>query len=687
MTTAETVSPAERVDAGTTAEWALMVFDQRATVVAWTSAAERHVGYSAGEVVGRSAALVLPFPEDAPTMEAFIDRCRAHGGWSGPMAVRHRDGRMCEVSLRISMLRGQGTPARWLVSMATVNGTVTESRFDHSLFGISVRDPHLRCTWVNEAMGRHDAVPRDRRLGRRLTETWPHAQAEMFEQEMLRVLGHGGASVREYRTWLRTGPRRGHVFAMTLQCLQDADGQALGVCVISVDATESRQAQERMAVLGRAGSRFGSTLDAMHTSQELADLATSLFADCTAVDLERSVLRGEPAFRIGQQGRRSPVLLRGGLASIREGAPESPWRRGEKIVLPRPSRLTDHVLSMGRSYMEPVLDSAPAAWAGQDEARAPKIRQNGVHSLMIVPIRIRRTLLGVAVFLRTGNPVPFQDADLILAEELAARAAPALDRARHHVRSAALMLRRNVLPQRASAGTELEVASRYLPADRDHGVGGDWFDVIPQAAGRVALVVGDVVGHGPDAAATMGVLRTTARMLADMDLPPEDVLARLDDTVQGLAAGKDTSNHALMVFGATCLYAVYDPATRRCTVALAGHPPPVLTDPQGRVTFPDLPTGTPLGMGLGSLFRSAELELPQGSVLGLYTDGLVEARDHDIEDGMNRLGGAMAQPGLPLEDLCTRALETVRGRAASDDVTLLLVRTRLPGAAHERAGM
>ncbi|MFF7680207.1 PAS domain S-box protein [Actinacidiphila glaucinigra] len=157
MTTAETVSPAERVDAGTTAEWALMEFDRRGTVVAWTSAAERNVGYSAGEAAGRSAALVLPFSEDAPTMEAFIDRRRAHGGWSGPMAVRHRDGRVCEVSLRISMLRGQGTPARWLVSMATVNGTVTESRFDHCLFGISVRDPHLRCTWAHEAMGRHDA--------------------------------------------------------------------------------------------------------------------------------------------------------------------------------------------------------------------------------------------------------------------------------------------------------------------------------------------------------------------------------------------------------------------------------------------------------------------------------------------------------------------------------------------------
>ncbi|MFI8183927.1 SpoIIE family protein phosphatase [Actinacidiphila glaucinigra] len=681
MTTAEAVSPADRVDAGTTAEWALMVFDQQGTVVAWTSAAERHVGYSAGEVVGRSAALVLPFPEDAPTMAAFIDRCRAHGGWSGPMAVRHRDGRVCDVSLRISMLRGQGTPARWLVSMATVNGTVAESRLNHALFGISVRDPQLRCTWVNDAMGRHDAVPRDRRLGRRLTETWPHAQAETFEQEMLQVLGHGGASVREYRTWLTTGPRRGHLFAMTLQCLQGADGQALGVCVISMDATESRQAHERMAVLGRAGSRFGSTLDAMHTSQELADLATSLFADYTAVDMEQSVLCGEPAFRIGQHSRRSPVLLRGGLASIRKGAPESPWARGEKIVLPQPSRLTDHVLNVGRSYMEPILDTAPTTWAGQDPARAPKIRQNGVHSLMIVPIRIRHTLLGVAVFLRTDNPVPFQDVDLILAEELAARAALALDRARRHVRSAALMLRRDVPPQHASAGTALEVASRYLPADREHGVGGDWFDVIPQAAGRVALVVGDVVGHGPDAAATMGVLRTTARMLADMDLPPEDVLAHLDDTVQGLAGGNDTSNHGLMVFGATCLYAVYDPATRRCTVALAGHPPPVLTDPQGRVTFPDLPTGTPLGMGLGGLFRSAELELPQGSVLGLYTDGLVEARDHDIEEGMNRLGGAMTEPGLPLEDLCARALETVPGRTASDDVTLLLVRTRLPGAA------
>ncbi|MFF4897979.1 SpoIIE family protein phosphatase [Streptomyces sp. NPDC001068] len=174
----------------------------------------------------------------------------------------------------------------------------------------------------------------------------------------------------------------------------------------------------------------------------------------------------------------------------------------------------------------------------------------------------------------------------------------------------------------------------------------------------------------------MGRLRTAVHTLADMELPPDELLERLDDTVQRLAETDiDATDQPSPVVGTTCLYAVYEPVSRTCSMARAGHPPPAIIDPQGRVTFPDLPSGAPLGIGLGVPFEAVELELPEGSLLALYTDGLIETGDHDIDVGMHRLGNALAQPGRTLEDLCTDATEAVPRQAPSDDVTLLLVRT------------
>ncbi|MGP4086260.1 SpoIIE family protein phosphatase [Streptomyces sp. KR55] len=668
-------------------ELAIAMVDEQGTVVAWTEAAERLVGYSAGDVVGGSAALVLPLSDEASTMSAFVEQCRAQNGWSGTTAVRHRDGRMLDVTLRMSMLWGQDGSVAWLVSVSdigtlsgeAVNGSVQKSLLTRAPIGVAVRDRQLRCTWVNDTMESHDGISRDRRLGRRFTDALPGAKAEALEAVMRQVLKSGTTKVHEYRTSLATGPRQGRTMTASFFCLQDADGQALGLCTISVDVTESRRARERLATLSQASTRLGGTLDVMQTSQELADLAVPLFADFVAVDLEQSVPFGEgPPVRIGPMGERLPVFRRAGLASIHQGVPESPWLRGEPVAVPPSSPLTD-VLGTGRSHLEPIVDTAPGTWIDQDPVRAQKVHENGMHSLMVVPIRARRALLGVALFIRTEDPVPFQEVDLLLAEELVSRAAVSLDNARQYAReqTAALALQRNLLPRRLRGGTAVEAASRYLPADMDHGVGGDWFDVIPLSAARVALVVGDVVGHGINAAATMGRLRTAVHTLADMELPPDELLARLDDTVQRLAEqDADAPDKTPTVVGATCLYAVYDPVTRKCTMAAAGHPPPAIIDPQGQVTFPDLPTGAPLGIGLGIPFEAVELELPEGSLLALYTDGLIETRDHDIEEGMHRLGTALAQPGRSLEDLCTRAMEAFQGRAECDDVTLLLVRTR-----------
>ncbi|MEU3304843.1 SpoIIE family protein phosphatase [Streptomyces sp. NPDC006678] len=666
---------------------AIALLDDRGTVLGWTQAAEQLVGHSPGDVVGRAAELVLPGFAGVPTTSDFVEQCRARNGWSGTTAVRHRDGQVLDVCLRISMLQGLDGTARWLASLADA-GTLSGDAVGESVrgpllsrapIGVVIRDPQLQCTWTNDTMASHDGIPSDRRLGHRLSDTLSDPEAEALQAVMRQVLQSGTTKVHEYRTWLPTSLSRERSFAVSIQCLQGADGEPLGVCAISADAAESRRTRERLAVLSEAGARLGSTLDVMQASQELADLAVPLLADYCAVDLEQSVSFGEgPPVRIGATGKHLPGLRRAGLASIRPGVPESPWMRGELVLVPPGSPLTA-VLRAGTSRLEPVVDTVAGTWVDMVPGLAQKIRENGMHSIMIVPIRARRALLGVALFARTENPTPFHDVDLLLAEELVGRAARSLDNARQYARehTAALALQRHLLPRRLRGGMAVEVASRYLPADVDHSVGGDWFDVIPLSGARVALVVGDVVGHGLHAAATMGRLRTAVHTLADMELPPGELMSHLDDTVQRSGEeDDDLPDQIPTVAGATCLYAVYDPATRRCTMASAGHPPPAIIDPEGRVTYPDLPTGAPLGVGLGDPFECVELELAEGSVLALYTDGLIETRDHDIEEGMHRLGAALSQPGRSLDDLCDIATQTLPDHATCDDVTLLLVRTR-----------
>ncbi|MFI9611336.1 SpoIIE family protein phosphatase [Streptomyces sp. NPDC052023] len=684
------VTLGRQMHASDVSDTAFALLDEQGTVVAWTQAAEHLAGHAARDVVGRPAALVLPCMGAAQTMSAYVEQCRARNGWSGASAVRHRDGRVLPAGLRITSVRGQDGAVRWLVSatdvgvpsgsaMDAMNASVQGAILDRAPIGVVIRDRRLRCILANDAMESHDGISRDRRLGRGITDAWPGVETEATEAVMGRVLGSGSTKVHEYRTWLPASRGEERPFAVSFSCLQGADGRALGVCTISIDLTESRRERERLAVLGEAGTRLGRTLDVTQTGQELADLAVPLLADFVTVDLEQSVLLGEgPSIGAGTVGERLPVLRRAGLASIAPGIPESLWVHGEPVPL-GPASPYAEVLRTGRSCLQSIVDAAPGSWIDQDPARARKIHEHGMHSVMVVPIRARRALLGVAVFVRTENRAPLKEDDVLLAEEFLRRAAVALDNARQYRReqTAALALQRSLLPRRLRGGAAVEAASHYLPADIDRCVGGDWFDVIPLSGARVALVVGDVVGHGIGAAAAMGRLRAGVHALSGMELPPDELLAHVDEAVQREAEGDgDDPDQLTAPVGATCLYAVYDPVTRRCTMTAAGHPPPAIIDPQGRVTFPDLPTGAPLGIGLGVPFEAVELELPEGTLLAFYTDGMVETRDQDIEEGMHRLGIALARPDLPLDDLSTRAMEPVQAQAACDDASLLLVRTR-----------
>ncbi|KUJ42461.1 protein phosphatase [Streptomyces sp. NRRL F-5122] len=654
---------------------ALAVLDAEGTVVGWSQAAQRLVGHSAAEVVGQSAAALLAAEEDRARAATVAARSGPWGRWSCTARVLHRDGHEVDVGLCVQSLAGRDGRAQWVVTASdpaplpswTAEDSVgTESPLAASgapqrpPIGVEIRDTRLRCIWVNGVQG---------------------AQAETLEGVMHQLLDNGGLLIDpDQRALLQPDARQDSTSTAPFFRLDDAWGRALGVCAVNPGTTDARRAREHRALLDEAGKRIGTSLDVMRTGQELADLAVPFLADYATVDLADPVLLGEdPPTRPGPGKRRHALFRRAGLASIHPGAPESLFARGEPVLVPPTSPYTT-VLS-GGSHLYPVVDSSSEAWLDQDPLRARRMSETGMHSLMIVPIHARGSVLGMAAFMRTQDPRPFEEDDLLLAEELVGRAALSLDNARQYARerSAALALQRHLLPHRVTGEPAADVAWRYLPADSHHGVGGDWFDVIPLSGARTALVVGDVLGHGINAAATMGQLRTAVRTLADMDLPPEDLLAHLDEQVVRLAE-KDVEqgDPAAATIGATCLYAVYDPATGQCTMARAGHPPPAIIDPHGQVTFPELPVGPPLGLGLAP-FESVTLELSGNSVLALYTDGLIESRDQDIDAGIDRLAAALAHPGLDLEDLCSRVVDALPAQAPIDDATLLLARTRSLG--------
>ncbi|MEU4094508.1 SpoIIE family protein phosphatase [Streptomyces sp. NPDC026673] len=429
-------------------------------------------------------------------------------------------------------------------------------------------------------------------------------------------------------------------------------------------------ARRRLELLSDAALRIGTTLDVVRTAREIVEAAVPRFADHATVDLFDPVLHGAAPRDAGTHLRRVAASDADPFAApgpehcagfpARDGVPppaHGPHARGEPIRL-----VPDSPQARALGSATAVRDTAP----GPDgEPRA----------VIAVPLRARDTLLGVATFQRAARTDPFADDDLTLARDLAARAAVCIDNARlftreHHL---ALELQRSLLPRGVPDQHAVDVAHRYLPAAQGR-VGGDWFDVIPLSGARVALVVGDVVGHGIHAAAAMGRLRTAVHNFSALDLPPDELLGRLDDLVVRL---DDESGSGPGMAGATCLYAVYDPVARRCQLARAGHPPPALLGPDGTVRFPELPAGPPLGLG-GLPFETAEFPVPEGSGLVLYTDGLIEGRHLDPDTGMRRLGRALAAvpPGRPAEEVCAAVESALRPGPSADDVVLLVARTR-----------
>ena len=460
------------------------------------------------------------------------------------------------------------------------------------------------------------------------------------------------------------------------------------VCRVRVEreerVTRLMVARERLRLLSVATAEIGTTLDVVRTARELAEVSVPRFADYVSVDLFDAVVSGddfEPAPPAG-----AVRLRRAALASVPEPAAEAV---GCPVVpVPAGALASGDPVRTGR-----LLDAAQAReWLARDPRQPAANAGRAVHSGITVPLRARGATLGVVVFLRHRTPGPFDEDDLLLAEEIAARSAVCLDNAHRYTREhrRSVTLQRSLMPRTLPEHTAVATASAYLPAGTEAGVGGDWYDVIPLSGARVALVVGDVVGHGLHASATMGRLRAAVRTLADIDLPPDELLTHLDDVVTRLGSETESAQDpgrglaAAMSggeTGATCLYAVYDPVAGSCTMARAGHPPPALVLPDGSVTFVDVPAGPPLGLGYLP-FESVELGLPEGSLLALYTDGLVESRSREMDEGLELLRTALGSVGPSLDGMCDGVLTAMVDDQQTDDIALLLARTRTLDAQH-----
>ncbi|KAA6214218.1 GAF domain-containing protein [Streptomyces albofaciens JCM 4342] len=503
-------------------------------------------------------------------------------------------------------------------------------------------------------------------------------------------------------------------WSVSLYRLHGASGRPIGVAALAADVTgrrraerEAASARRNLALLNEAGARIGNSLDLETTARTLLDVAVPQFCDLASVDLYQGLLAGDEAPPGMADG--SAELRRVAFASAVSDAPLATTTSG----VPE-GEGEDGPVAVGAVHRYPF--NSPCAGAlrtaqaqiipgreGEERAELGSV----VHSTLAVPMVARDTVVGLVQFSRTKGSESFGERDTALAVELAARAAVCIDNARLYRREheRALILQRSLLPPGDPEAAGLDIACRYLPGTTATEVGGDWFDVIELPGHRTALVVGDVMGRGLRAAVAMGELRTAVRTLALLDMEPAEVLSALDEIARGLGAtggGARTTARAPRsrtaasaeasadcsaetprpgpgtadlseVYLATCVYAVYDPVTRRCTFANAGHLPPILVEEGEDALLLDVPPGMPLGVG-GEPFEETEVELPDGALLALYTDGLVESREHPLDEGLNAFRTALSETGRPLEDVCDHVLNALDTRHGEDDIALLMAR-------------
>ncbi|GED84972.1 SpoIIE family protein phosphatase [Streptomyces sp. 6-11-2] len=662
----------------------------------WSLRAERLFGIPAERAVGMDP------------IEAFVDPdLREHGQrkmaeildgreWTGVVPFRipdDEDGRRGEEGLAevyvmpTTTVEGDRAAVCTVVDVRTLRRIETDlaasqAIFGQSPFGFLLIDTDLKVRRANERFASIFGGSPDDHRGRGVHDYLPRGEAERVTATLRRVLENGQSITDMHVSGFVPGTDGRRHWSVNLYRVHSGSGRTIGIAWLGTDITarrdaarEAAAARRNLALLNEAGARIGNSLDLETTARELLDVVVPGFCDLATVDLYQGLLVGDetpPGLADG-----SAELRRVAFASAVSGAPFG--GTGAHVEL---GAVLRYPFNSPRA--DALRTARPTTVPGEDGGL--------VQTTLAVPMVAQDTVVGLAQFARTKGSEPFGQRDRDLAVELAARAAVCIDNARLYRREheRALILQRSLLPPGDPEASGLDIACRYLPGSAATGrpseVGGDWFDVIELPGHRTALVVGDVMGRGLRAAVAMGELRTAVRTLALLDLEPAEVLSQLDEIARGLGApgGVQQATRAARrpreadlseVYLATCIYAVYDAVTRRCTFANAGHLPPVLVEPGESALMLDVPPGMPLGVG-GEPFEEVEVELPEGALLALYTDGLVESRDHPLDEGLQAFVGALTDPSRPLEDVCDHILNTLGSHHGEDDIALLMARVQ-----------
>ncbi|MFJ4466966.1 SpoIIE family protein phosphatase [Streptomyces sp. NPDC089424] len=645
---------------------ARLLLDRAGLVVGWSPGAELLLGRPAAGALGR------------PVVDLLGD--------VGPARVEVRPARVRDTEPRWEMTLAPATPAIPARPadgdhpVAELDDALLETLFTVSPVGLYLLDTDLRIIRFNPAAEGMENTELAEAVGKRPSEAWPSAAVDMIERVMERVLATRRPAVGVEKRLRPPGdPDHEHVYSASVFPLVSKQGELLGVADATVDVTDRQLARDRLNVLALAGTRIGATLDVRDTAHGLADVSVPGLADCIAVEVLEPVLAGEELDpgpvrpdtvlrRAASRFRDEPVRTR---ADPAPGAPLPAIDVAADVLTDLEPRILDPLGAVGR-------EAVTALPAGQDEVR----------SMMLVPLVTQNRALGLALFGRGGERRPFEPDDLTLAAELALRTAACLDNTRRYLRerNALAALQHALRPDRMPPEHTLDVAHRYVQA----GSGGDWVDVVPLSGARVALVAGRAQGRGLRTAAAAGRLRAAVHTLSDLDLEPDELLARLDDlarrlrtdetpgTERGRAAEHPVRPEGGNETGSTCLYLVYDPVSGRCSVSSAGHPWPVVVHADGTVAALDRPAGAALGRS-GGPFENVDLDLPENSTLALFTQGLCQGWPQ--EQAGERVAALLDGFCGPVRQACAMLTDALVPARPREDAVVQVARTHLLGPA------